>query len=275
MIDNKPLGRSYMGYYMDFCFIKGSSRNLVRFFLHRNEGSETSVERSSNVQLVSRDPEQSVAAPPRLISNFETLLHWLKGNLGPGILAIPDAFRNAGLLVGSIGIPIMALVCIHCMHILMDCADVMKERTGDHFMDFADVVEMACSTGPAKLARYSQFARKVVNLFLCLTQFGLCCIYILFISNNLSQVILYYAPDAPSDLRIWMAIVTVPLVFLSLIRDLKYLAPVSLISNILLGVSLVVIFYYLLQDVPDVSSRPLAAPLDQLPLFFRNGCVRL
>ncbi len=85
---------------------------------------------------------------------------------------------------------------------------------------------------------------------------------------HIRQVILYYAPDAPSDLRIWMAIVTVPLVFLSLIRDLKYLAPVSLISNILLGVSLVVIFYYLLQDVPDVSSRPLAAPLDQLPLFF-------
>ncbi len=42
------------------------------------------------------------------------MVHLLKGNIGTGIFAMPDAFKNAGLLVGSIGVPIMALICVHC-----------------------------------------------------------------------------------------------------------------------------------------------------------------
>ena len=47
------------------------------------------------------------------------MIHLLKGNIGTGIFAIPDAFKNAGLAVGSVGIPLMALFCVHCMHILV------------------------------------------------------------------------------------------------------------------------------------------------------------
>lgn len=49
-----------------------------------------------------------------LCRNCETMIHLLKGNIGTGIFAIPDAFKNAGLLVGSLGIPIMAIICVHC-----------------------------------------------------------------------------------------------------------------------------------------------------------------
>ena len=38
-----------------------------------------------------------------LISNTDTIIHLLKGNIGTGILAMPDAIKNSGLLVGNLG----------------------------------------------------------------------------------------------------------------------------------------------------------------------------
>ena len=45
------------------------------------------------------------------ISNAETIVHLLKGNIGTGILAMPDAIKNSGLLVGNIG-----ELCVFCVH---------------------------------------------------------------------------------------------------------------------------------------------------------------
>lgn len=47
------------------------------------------------------------------------MIHLLKGNIGSGILAMPDAFSNAGLVVGTIGTLFMGFVCTHCMHMLV------------------------------------------------------------------------------------------------------------------------------------------------------------
>lgn len=47
------------------------------------------------------------------------MIHLLKGNIGTGILAMPDAFRNSGWLVGIFGTMFMAVICTHCMHILV------------------------------------------------------------------------------------------------------------------------------------------------------------
>ena len=37
------------------------------------------------------------------ISNTETIIHLLKGNLGTGILAMPDAIKNSGMIIGNLG----------------------------------------------------------------------------------------------------------------------------------------------------------------------------
>lgn len=47
------------------------------------------------------------------------MIHLLKGNIGSGILAMPDAFSNAGLVVGTVGTLIMGVICTHCMHMLV------------------------------------------------------------------------------------------------------------------------------------------------------------
>ena len=85
----------------------------------------------------------------------------IKGNLGDGLFAIPSAFKDAGLLGGSIGIPLMALLSIHCMHMLVKCTEVCKLRQGDPdmAMDYPQVIETACLTGSLETAKYAQLAR--------------------------------------------------------------------------------------------------------------------
>ena len=78
----------------------------------------------------------------------------------------------------------------------------------------------------------------------------------------------HYSPSVQLDVRVWMVIVAVPVIGLSSIRQLKYLAPVSLASNVFLGVSLIIVFYYVLQDLPPVSSIPAVGPLGEVPLYF-------
>lgn len=47
------------------------------------------------------------------------LAHLLKSSLGTGILAMPMAFHNGGLLFGGIMTLIVGFLCTHCVHILV------------------------------------------------------------------------------------------------------------------------------------------------------------
>lgn len=51
--------------------------------------------------------------------NKETLIHLLKGSLGTGILAMPYAFHNAGLILGFFGTLFIGSLCTYCLHVLV------------------------------------------------------------------------------------------------------------------------------------------------------------
>lgn len=51
--------------------------------------------------------------------NSETMFHLLKGSLGTGILAMPNAFRNAGYIPGAVGTIIIGVICTYCIHLLV------------------------------------------------------------------------------------------------------------------------------------------------------------
>ena len=82
------------------------------------------------------------------------------------------------------------------------------------------------------------------------------------------QVVEQYAPDFQVAIQVYMAILTVPLILLSWIRNLKFLSPVSLLANLLQSASLIIVFYYSLQGLPSVSTLPAFASWSTLPLYF-------
>lgn len=78
----------------------------------------------------------------------------------------------------------------------MNCSRKMREKETElaeknkkiEDPDFAETVELCFKHGPRELRRWSRFVKFLVNFFICLTQLGFCCIYIVFISMNYAQV---------------------------------------------------------------------------------------
>jgi proton-coupled amino acid transporter len=60
--------------------------------------------------------------------NTETLLHLLKGSLGTGILAMPNAFYRAGYVVGVAGTLFIGFICTYCIHQLVSECDMPLQR---------------------------------------------------------------------------------------------------------------------------------------------------
>jgi len=201
------------------------------------------------------------------ISNTDTIIHMLKGNIGTGILAMPDAIKNSGLLVGNIGLVMMASICIHCMHMLVNSSHELCKRTNLPFLSYSDVAETSFATSSSpRLRAFSSTARKLINVFLCITQLGFCCVYFVFVSKNLEQIFNHYYGEI--DYHIYMAIILLPMLLLASIRNLKYLAPISMLANILQFAGLGIIFYYLLQHIPYSWERKKFSSWGQLPLYF-------
>lgn len=114
-------------------------------------------------------------------SNTDTLIHFLKANIGTGIylihfytnssneiynqrsfsgiLAMPRAFKNSGLYFGLIGTLALGCICTHSMLLLLGCSRELCRRLQIPSMDFADVTYYAFKTGPYRWQKFSNLAR--------------------------------------------------------------------------------------------------------------------
>lgn len=70
------------------------------------------------------------------------------------------------------------------------------------------------------------------------------------------------------DFKLYMAMTLVPIALSALIRSLKFLTPVSLLSNVLMLSGVCLTFYLCSQDLPSISERRLISDFGTLPLFF-------
>lgn len=254
---------------------------LVKYKCEKNEVPIT-VTNGSTLPLVERpDDEEAALYNPfehrklaHPTSDLDTLIHLLKGSLGTGILAMPLAFKNAGLAFGLFATFFIGAVCTYCVHILVKCAHALCRRTQTPSLGFADVAEAAFLVGPEPVQKYARLAKATINSFLVIDLIGCCCVYIVFVSRNVKQVVDVYVAEE-MDLRIYMAILLPFLIIFSLVRNLKYLAPFSMLANVLIATGMGITFYYIFVDLPSISDKPNFVGVTQLPLFFGTAIFAL
>ncbi|XP_018787888.1 PREDICTED: proton-coupled amino acid transporter-like protein pathetic [Bactrocera latifrons] len=207
--------------------------------------------------------ERKVAHPT---TDNETLTHLLKASLGTGILSMPIAFMYSGIVLGIFATIFTAFICTHCSYVLVKCAHKLYYKSRRTEMSFAEVAEVAFLNGPKWARGFAPVAKFSILFGLFLTYFGTCSVYTVIVAKNFEQVMEHWLGYQIS-LRLLISALLIPLILLSWIPNLKYLAPVSMVANLFMGVGLGITFYYLVTDLPPVTTREFAN-VSTIPAFF-------
>lgn len=108
----------------------------------------------------------------------------------------------------------------------------------------------------------------MITTFLFITQMGFCCVYFVFVAFNIKEVVDHYFPYNYINVKVYLTLILLPMIPLNLVRNLKYLTPVSLAAAVLTVLGLAFSFFYILQDLPDTDTVKPVASWAQLPLYF-------
>eukprot|EP00903_Cladosiphon_okamuranus_P016605 g15318.t1 len=164
-----------------------------------------------------------------LSSDRRTFVNLLISFVGAGILGIPFAYRQGGLLLSTGVLAIVGVACTYCMWMLVRCkyrVIAMRGKDEPGPVKYADICHEA-------LGKWGLVAAEGA---LVASQSGFSTAYLVFIARNLHA--LFEFQETP------VIFLCVPgLVLLCLIKHLKYLAPFSLIAEVVNLTGLAVVFF--------------------------------
>ncbi|XP_026491253.2 proton-coupled amino acid transporter-like protein pathetic [Vanessa tameamea] len=203
-------------------------------------------------------------------SSFGALAHLLKASLGSGVLAMPLAFKNAGLLVGVVGTMIIGFICAHVITVLVKTSQQLCVEIKRPCLGYADTCDLVFQNGPTSVRKYAPYARELADWALAVTHLGACCVYVVVVAESFKQVSdVYGGPNW--SVTVFCALTLVILIPLTQITKLKYLVPFSAMANFVWLTSICISIYYCLRSPPSLSSRNLSTSISGLPNFISTS----
>ncbi|XP_004518973.1 proton-coupled amino acid transporter-like protein CG1139 [Ceratitis capitata] len=199
-------------------------------------------------------------------TTMQTFAHFLKASIGSGVLAMPSAFANAGYITGPVLTLIIGGIAVHCLHILINSMYALCKRKRVPYMTFSEAMTIGLHDGPPIFKFVLPIATPLVDGFLAFYHFGICCVYVVFISESIKQIVDEYL--VVLDVRLHMCFILIPLFLLYSIRSLRTLAPFSTTANLMLFVGFGIVLYYIFATLPPISTRKPFQEISRLPIFF-------
>ncbi|KAF2659948.1 hypothetical protein K491DRAFT_688805 [Lophiostoma macrostomum CBS 122681] len=166
-------------------------------------------------------------------SNIKSFFTLLKAFVGTGIMFLPKAFKNGGMLFSSITLITVALVTTLCFHLLLQC----RKRYGGGYGELGEAI------GGRRL-------RALVLGSITLSQLGFVCAGLIFTADNLYSFFdaVTKKTTTPISVNALIGVQLIALIPLSFIRNISKLGPVALLADVFILIGLVYIYWY------DVSS---------------------
>lgn len=163
-------------------------------------------------------------------STVKTFFTLIKAFIGTGIMFLPKAFRNGGILFSSLTLVAVSLINCVCFRLLLDC----RQRYGGGYGELG-----ASIVGPK--------FRQLILGSIALSQLGFVCTGLIFTAENLYAFLDAVTPGQGSiglGVPSLIALQLLPLVPLALIRNISKLGPVALLADVFILVGLVYIWQF-------------------------------
>ncbi|XP_004924926.1 proton-coupled amino acid transporter-like protein CG1139 [Bombyx mandarina] len=179
-------------------------------------------------------------------SYSETMIHLLKGSIGAGILAMPEAVRRVGIFASIAGLLLVGFFASYCLQLLIVAQYELCKRWRRGYMAYPKSMRLALQDGPHCLRWSSGLLYYFVDVVLILWQLGICVIYPVFVAENIKQVCDSY--NLELGLRTHLCCILGPLIIVSMVKDLKVMTPFSSVSNVITILGLILVFFYMIEE---------------------------
>jgi proton-coupled amino acid transporter len=182
----------------------------------------------------------SKAAKPGDANMTRAFFLLLKSFIGTGVLFLPKAFKNGGLLFSSITLVVVSLISCLAFHLLLQC----RARYGGGYGDIAEAI------GGKRM-------RSITLASIALSQVGFVCAGIIFAGENLYSFLQAVLPgSSPLSVTALIALQLVVLVPLAFIRNISKLGGVALLADVFILLGLGYIYYFDISTLAKENINP-------------------
>ncbi|OIW23844.1 vacuolar amino acid transporter 3 [Coniochaeta ligniaria NRRL 30616] len=157
-----------------------------------------------------------------------TFFTTLKAFVGTGIMFLPKAFKNGGILFSSATMLFVAIVSMIAFHLLLQC----RARYGGSYGDLGREI-----VGPKM--------RAIILGSIALSQLGFVCAGLVFVADNWYSFFQAVSSEGSiPGIKVLIAIQAAIIVPLSFIRNISKLGPAALLADVFILIGLVYIYQY-------------------------------
>ncbi|KAI7823609.1 transmembrane amino acid transporter protein-domain-containing protein [Gamsiella multidivaricata] len=185
--------------------------------------------------------ETAIEEPEEKISFSKAVGMLFKTFIASGILFLPNAFKNGGILFAPLFMTLIAVLCLHSFLLLVKCRELHPGsygEIGEHF--------------------YGRWMRYIVLFAIAISQFGFCCGYCIFFAQQFA-IVVDSLGGAHLDKIVWIAIFFVILVPFTFVRNIGKLGFSTLVADLCIIVGLIYLYTYDIKEL--ITHRDAPHPL--------------
>lgn len=169
-------------------------------------------------------------------STAQTFFTLLKAFVGTGIMFLPKAFLNGGILFSSLTMLFVAIISMWAFHLLLGC----RVAVGGSYGDIGNAI-----LGPKM--------RTVILTSVTLSQIGFVCTGLVFVADNWGSFLTAVTHGAsPLNTPMLIAIQAILLVPLSFIRNINKLGMAALVADAFILIGLAYIWWF---DITTLATQ--------------------